>query len=136
MNDLDDLISRTKEATWEKFHVDEKDRALFDAWYAYGAAPRGSPRDVEDRRRILRPRWHAWLRANVGGYFWLPCPICGDKFSWRECGSTSLMVSAGSGLMVCERLSCEWEAQRRNDKKVDPRREMLAALRAALGGTE
>lgn len=33
------------------------------------------------------PRWWAKLRADVGGYFWLPCPLCGRMFGgheWRD----------------------------------------------------
>lgn len=33
-------------------------------------------------RMLLYPL--RWLRAVLGGYFWLPCPVCGKKFGGFE----------------------------------------------------
>lgn len=30
------------------------------------------------------PRWWHRLRAEIGGYFWLPCPLCGKEFGGHE----------------------------------------------------
>ncbi len=31
-------------------------------------------------------KWRRWnrLRARIGGYFWLPCPLCGQMFGGHE----------------------------------------------------
>lgn len=31
-----------------------------------------------------KPRWLNWLRAKIGGFFWLPCPVCKRKFGGHE----------------------------------------------------
>jgi hypothetical protein len=31
------------------------------------------------------PRWLAKTRANLGGYFWLPCRVCGRMYGGFEC---------------------------------------------------
>ena len=36
------------------------------------------------RRPLRRPRWWAHLRADVGGYFWLPCDACGRYSGGQE----------------------------------------------------
>jgi hypothetical protein len=38
------------------------------------------------RTRTLRWRWLARLRACLGGWFWLPCPACGQMFAGYEAG--------------------------------------------------
>lgn len=41
---------------------------------------------IMERMSIL-PRWVHRACAFVGGYFWLPCPLCGDEFGgheWRD----------------------------------------------------
>jgi hypothetical protein len=39
--------------------------------------------------------------ANLCGYFWLPCPICGEYFGGHEWGIGSLMTSPSRGKGVC-----------------------------------
>jgi hypothetical protein len=51
------------------------------------------------------------LYAKLRGYFWLPCPICGQMFGGHEKGG-DLMTSWEDGLMVCPR--CVDEAALRN----------------------
>jgi hypothetical protein len=34
----------------------------------------------------LRPRWLARALAWIGGWFWLACPRCGEKFAGFEIG--------------------------------------------------
>ena len=42
--------------------------------------------------------------AKAMGYFWTPCPICGEEFGGHEYVSgTSLCVSPSSGLCVCKK---------------------------------
>lgn len=60
---------------------------------------------------LARPRWFQRLRAWLGGYFWLPCPLCGRKFGGHEWGDgpyTSIANPArglGAGTAVCP--ACE-----------------------------
>ncbi len=55
-------------------------------------------------RRVSRlPRWMHRLYAGLGGYFWLPCPLCGRFFGgheWRLPHQT-WFESIGSGRPVC-----------------------------------
>ncbi len=37
---------------------------------------------------MIRPRWLARLLAWMLGYFWLPCPSCGQMFAGFESGVT------------------------------------------------
>lgn len=59
--------------------------------------------DVRPRFLSL-PRWCHRLWAKMRGFFWMPCPTCGDPFGGHE-ASGSLMVEPGRGLLVCE--ECE-----------------------------
>lgn len=43
----------------------------------------------KDKRR--KPRWLQHLIANLLGYFWLPCPICGENFGGHEWTSGSVL---------------------------------------------
>lgn len=55
--------------------------------------------------RLLPYRWrrvhHAY--AERGGYFWLPCPLCGWEFGGHESGGTvpDLTRGPGYGTAVC-----------------------------------
>lgn len=61
-------------------------------------------------------------RAIKGGWFWLPCPICGEMFSGREISArldrgtpvVSLKSDLWTGQVVCLKQSCKDEAERRN----------------------
>ena len=65
------------------------------------------------------PRWLHAVYAHVAGYFWLPCPICGDNFGGHEIHYAreheSLMTSLGGGMCVCLKPECQAEARRRNE---------------------
>jgi len=65
-------------------------------------------------RQSLLPRWVHRLRAHFGGYFWLPCPICGRRFGGHEWKGVILWVSASMGWAACQ--ACRDEADRRNHK--------------------
>ena len=60
------------------------------------------------------PRGLAQAYAYINGYFWLPCPICGENFGGFEHGDEPLMRTATSGTCVCDKESCNAEARRRN----------------------
>ena len=43
------------------------------------------------------------LYAKMFGYFWIPCPLCGDMFGGHERhAKKSLRVSNNSGKVVCQ----------------------------------
>ena len=56
-------------------------------------------------------RWLNRCYAFIGGYFWLPCPICGRYFGGHE-WSESLYLGYGSGRGTCP--WCVEETKRRN----------------------
>ncbi len=61
----------------------------------------------------IKPRFLAQMLAAVGGYYWLPCPICHEPhagFESNECWDTN----PGGGHMVCNKPECEQEAKRRS----------------------
>ena len=59
------------------------------------------------------PRWMHHLYAFVFGYFWEPCPICGEMFGGHEWHQgNDLMTSLYDGVGVCP--NCGNEARRRN----------------------
>ncbi len=57
-------------------------------------------------------RAYHWLRAAIGGYFWLPCPVCGENFGGHELGMTpegwavSVPRGPNGGVCVCSKTSC------------------------------
>ncbi len=64
------------------------------------------------------PRWFRKLRADLFGYFWLPCPICHEHFGGFETGGTlndpGHDGQEGTGRIICRKPSCAEEAERRN----------------------
>jgi len=60
----------------------------------------------------LQPRWFAYLRTVFGGYFWIPCPICGEYFGGFETSQEGLQISYIEGKCVC--MNCGKEAKKRN----------------------
>lgn len=48
-----------------------------------------------------------WLRAKIGGYFWLPCPRCGRKFGGYEKGG-HLALTATRGEVTCKKCPGEY----------------------------
>lgn len=42
----------------------------------------------------------AWLRAFIGGHFWLPCPRCGRNFGGHEEGG-GVIYRGTSGSICC-----------------------------------
>ena len=48
-----------------------------------------------------------WLRRNIAtafGYFWLPCPMCGQMFAGFEIGRRSVPTEEPSHGRCC----CKW----------------------------
>ena len=58
------------------------------------------------------PRWAHRLYANLLGYFWLPCPICGRNFGGHERNFGTLRHTVSMGEMVCS--ECRTKADERN----------------------
>ena len=50
-------------------------------------------------------RFIHYLIATIGGYFWLPCPICGKSFGGHEWQTdkpnSTIMTSWSTGTGVC-----------------------------------
>ena len=71
----------------------------------------------------MKPRLKKWrllnrIRAFWGGYFWLPCPICGEYFGgheWSETLWTSSCKGQKRGMGVC--IDCKEKARRMNKKR-------------------
>ena len=80
------------------------------------------------RGGMMRRLWHHFV-AWFLGYFWLPCPICGEYFRGHEGKYQALMVSPSSetsdgslkGKMVCPKPSCIAEARRLNYERFNIR---------------
>ncbi len=55
------------------------------------------------------PRWFNCIFAFLGGYFWLPCPLCGKNFGGHEWFNDyeSLYNGNGRGEGVCPRCGYE-----------------------------
>jgi len=65
---------------------------------------------------MVKPRWFAHLLAHLGGYFWLPCPVCREPFAGFEWTSGTIMSTEISGTGVCSKPACIAEAHCRNKK--------------------
>lgn len=58
------------------------------------------------RRWMRRHRIRRRLRALLGGYFWLPCPLCGTRFGGHEwIGNVCLPETESSNRAICP--ACE-----------------------------
>jgi hypothetical protein len=59
----------------------------------------------------MKFRWMHKLYAKVFGYFWLPCPVCGEYFGGHEVTRETPSVQVGSrALLVCPKRECANEA--------------------------
>ena len=59
-------------------------------------------------------RMLAQIHAQMFGYFWLPCPICGECFSGAEWeGGAAIPKDDRVSTGVCPKSSCMQEAKRR-----------------------
>jgi len=61
------------------------------------------------------PRFIHRIYANISGYFWHPCPICGNYFGgheWDYENGHTLQKTGNIGIGVCS--NCGDEAKKRN----------------------
>jgi hypothetical protein len=65
---------------------------------------------MKDLRK--QPRLIEQIKAFSLGYFWLPCPICGEFFGGHE-PMGSWYQGKGRGVCVC--INCADEARKRSD---------------------
>lgn len=65
-------------------------------------------------------RWLRKFRAWLGGWFWLPCPVCGEMFAGYEVRTASAFVPVDgdpyNGRVVCNKAECQAEAKRQCDE--------------------
>ena len=55
------------------------------------------------------------LKASLGGYFWLPCPMCGKMFGGHEKGETMWnKKDIFSGKMTCADPACMKKVKKYN----------------------
>ena len=61
-------------------------------------------------------RYFHRMYAKIFGYFWVPCPICGEPFGGHEIRDikTAHVVIDGKSWNVCPKDSCNSEAISRN----------------------
>lgn len=65
---------------------------------------------------MIYPRFLARFLAWFGGYFWLPCPACGEYFAGFEHGSGAIPIGEEDGVhmyTVCSKQKCCEEGMRR-----------------------
>lgn len=67
---------------------------------------------------MIRPRFIAKLLANICGYFWLPCPLCGEEFAgfeWcTEHDNSSIIKDYSTSTGVCH--NCHQKAKEYNER--------------------
>lgn len=66
---------------------------------------------------MIYPRFLAQFFAWLGGYFWLPCPVCKEPFAGFEAlpGAGCVVVKEADGdhmYGVCPRPACQAEGER------------------------
>jgi hypothetical protein len=77
---------------------------LTKAWRAFQAA-RATRAAIASRRRA----------AHRGGFFWMPCPICGEHFAGFEAVTDPVLyTSVYDGILICPKPACADEARERN----------------------
>ena len=76
-----------------------------------------------------RPRWVQKLWARLWGYFWLPCPLCGNEVGGHEAWG-DLYLGDGKSTSVC--INCAEKAKAMSNvahgKEIDNRREEIREL--------
>lgn len=58
---------------------------------------------------MIRPL--RWLRALLGGYFWLPCSLCGKNFGGGEKGNGH--IGFPEGKIICAECAAKPENKNR-----------------------
>lgn len=70
----------------------------------------------------MQLRWYSYLYAKANGYFWLPCPVCGNMFGGHEMGGGRLRLGGIRGKMTCPNCPGEYiETLDGRIVKVNPR---------------
>jgi hypothetical protein len=62
-------------------------------------------------------RWFERFVAWAGGYFWLPCPMCGEMFGGHEIANmftAAVIGEDGHAYCVCPKPQCNHDAAVRN----------------------
>ena len=54
-------------------------------------------------RNLGRPRFLRRWYAGLAGYFWIPCPVCGEMFSGHEMGDVSIPIGDNKTKIACRR---------------------------------
>ncbi len=67
------------------------------------------------------------IRARLGGYFWLPCPLCGRMFGGHEQGGM-LYLGPAEGQMTCPHPVCMKTARQLSQHRMD----QMSAVRDAI----
>ena len=68
----------------------------------------------------VRWRWLNRIYAHINSYFWLPCPICNEKFGGHEWLPGHSILKETEGRVVCYKEECRLEAESRSTFKVNP----------------
>lgn len=76
-------------------------------------------------------RFYAW----AFGYFWLPCPVCGEMFGGHECSRESVRLG-NRNMVVCRKPCCEQFAMRDWDRFVQETLVSMHEVRSADPHTE
>jgi hypothetical protein len=51
------------------------------------------------------------LYANLFGYFWIPCPLCGNMFGGHEVNERTKSIikkNGHGGIVICQKCSAKW----------------------------
>lgn len=68
------------------------------------------------------------IRAFLGGYFWLSCPICKRKFGGHEQKSGNVLWTGYHvGIGICNDPECKKIADKRNEEFLNKHKEVLTA---------
>lgn len=66
--------------------------------------------------RLMQPRWRAKATAQLFGWFWLPCPSCGEHFAGFETATDSIVVTDTGMFCTCPRPACLKRGQEEHRK--------------------
>jgi len=77
-----------------------------------GAVPPG-------RRQSFLPRIVHYLWATWLGYFWLPCPRCGEEFGGHEWDGTVLIIAKGDSFERGRGVCCACSREVKADPALD-----------------
>lgn len=84
---------------------------------------------------LRHPRWANRLYAAAVGYFWLPCPICGQMFGGHEYGSASVPTGrVGEAHLACWRHRSVAEVLDTHRRRFEFRRRLVRLYVASFTG--